>query len=656
MKNLKYLISAIMIVFAIIGCSEDDDMVNIDGIAAPTNVSASVRVTNDNTGMVTITPLAEGVANFNLNYGDGSDSSGSIQPGSSVNHVYEEGTYEITIKANGLNGSSTTVTQTIVVSFQAPQNLMVSIVNDATISKKVNVTAEAEFAMYFEVDFGEVGSELVEGNNGETVSYIYQEAGTYTITVTAYSAAIETTTYTEEFVVTAILQPLTAAPQPPARQPENVISVYSDAYVNIPGTNYYPNWGQSTTFNEIVVNGSNIIQYGNLNYQGIQLGSPADASQMEFLHIDVWTADDNEAKISPISSGPNETPFDLDLTPQQWTTFDIPLSFFTNQNPLVNFADIIQFKFDGNPAGGTIFIDNLYFYKSAPSTGFDDGLLTNGDFENGSDSWIVGVNDNSPAPVVTVGGNTYYSVNVTSAGQPFAVNVSQKLEIIQGETYTLTFDAWSDVNRSIIAGIGLSGGDFSNTSETIGITPTVTNYSLTLVATGFGAPDGRVLFDLGAEIGMVNIDNVSLIIGTGNLLTNGDFENGSDSWIVGVNDNSPAPVVTVGGNTYYSVNVTTAGQPFSVNVSQKLEIIQGETYTLTFDAWSDVNRSIIAGIGLSGGDFSNTSETVNITPTVTKYSLTLSATGFGAPDGRVLFDLGAETGIVNIDNVILTLN
>ncbi len=368
MKNLKYLIGAFIVAFTVFACTQEDDAVNIDEIAAPTSVSASVRVTNDNSGLVTITPLGQGVANFNLTFGDGSSAPGEIQPGSSVNHIYEEGTYELTIKANGLNGLSTIVTQTLVVSFQAPQNLVVSIVNDPTISKKVNVTAEAEFAMYFEVDFGESGSALVEGNNGDTVSFIYQEPGTYTITVTAYSAAIETTTYTEEFEVTAILQPLQAAPQQPVRQPSNVISIYSDAYANLPGTDFYPNWGQSTTINEIVVGGSNIIQYGNLNYQGIQLGAPVNASAMEFLHIDVWTADDNDAKISPISSGPNETPYDLDLTAQQWTSFNIPLSFFTDQNPLVNFADIIQFKFDGNPAGGTIFIDNLYFYRAATGT------------------------------------------------------------------------------------------------------------------------------------------------------------------------------------------------------------------------------------------------------------------------------------------------
>lgn len=370
MKNLKYLLSAIVLVFAVIACSEDDDTLNVDDISAPANVSAAIRVTQDNTGLVTITPLAEGATSFEIGFGDGSESSGVLQPGASVSHIYEEGTYDATIKANGLNGLSTTVTKTIVVSFEAPQNLEVIIENDATVSKQVNLTATADFAIYYEVDFGEAGGEPVTGNNSETVSYIYQDAGIYTITVTSFSAAIETATYTEDFEVTAILQPLVAAPTPPARAEADVISVFSDAYTDLEGTDFYPNWGQSTTYNQITIGSSAIIQYGNLNYQGIQLAGSTDVSAMEFLHIDIWTADDNDAKISPISSGPNETAYDLELTPQQWTSFNIPLSFFTDQNPLVDFADIIQFKLDGNPAGGTIFVDNLYFYR-APSIPFN---------------------------------------------------------------------------------------------------------------------------------------------------------------------------------------------------------------------------------------------------------------------------------------------
>jgi hypothetical protein len=145
---------------------------------------------------------------------------------------------------------------------------------------------------------------------------------------------------------------------------------------------------------------------------------------------------------------------------------------------------------------------------------FDGGLLTNGDFENGVNPWIQGVDDNNPAPVVTFAGNTYYQVNITNpnSNQPFLVNLSQKVEITQGLTYILTFDAWSDRNRDIIAGIGLSGGTFANNSQPVSITDTQQQYQLTLIATNFGAINARVLFDSNGEAGLVNIDNVTLMV------------------------------------------------------------------------------------------------------------------------------------------------
>ena len=258
--------------------------------------------------------------------------------------------------------------------------------------------------------------------------------------------------------------------------------------------------------------------------------------------------------------------------------------------------------------------------------------------------------------MVTENGNTYYSVNVESAGNVYDVNVSQKVALAEGSTYTLTFDAWSDANRSIVAGIGLSGPPWTNTGAPLDITPTRTTFSFTYSSIGFGAPDARVLFDIGGEVGLVNIDNVSLIVGSGNLLTNGNFENGSEAWIVGVDDNSPAPVVTEGGNTYYSVNVEAAGNVYDVNLSQKVEIIGGNSYTLTFDAWSDTNRSIVAGIGLSGPPWTNTGAPLDITTTRTTYTFTYTDVGFEAPDARVLFDIGGEVGLVNIDDVTLSLN
>ncbi len=192
-------------------------------------------------------------------------------------------------------------------------------------------------------------------------------------------------------------------------------------------------------------------------------------------------------------------------------------------NSTGSYNDMVLFIDGPGTAAGTFYVDDITQVDGTPPPPpFDDGLLTNGDFQtldsNGNvTEWIQGVDDNNPAPVVTVSGNTYYSINITTPtpGSPFNINVSQKVEIIAEETYILSFVAWSDTNRSILAGIGLSGGDFSNTAETVNITTTPTVYQRTFTATGFGAPDARVLFDLAEEAGQVNIDNVSLFVSGG---------------------------------------------------------------------------------------------------------------------------------------------
>ncbi len=89
----------------------------------------------------------------------------------------------------------------------APENLQVTIENDDTVSKKVNVTATADWATLFEYHPGEAGADAVTANIGETASFTYKEAGTYTIKVVAKGAAIATTEKSQEFEVTAILAP-----------------------------------------------------------------------------------------------------------------------------------------------------------------------------------------------------------------------------------------------------------------------------------------------------------------------------------------------------------------------------------------------------------------------------------------------------------------
>lgn len=663
MKKIKNLYKYFFLLFLIVACEEElRDISFVDTIAPPSNVAAAYDITQDNTGLVTITPSADGAVSFEVYFGDATTEPAKLSAGENVQHTYAEGSYEVKVVAQNLKGDKTEAVQQLIVSFKAPENLVVVIENDAAISKQVNVTANADFATIFEFSSGETGvaQPVKTGNIGETISYTYADPGTYSVKVVAKGAAIATTEYAVDFEVTEILAPINAAPTPPTRSASDVVSIFSDAYTDVTLDELPTTWS-SSGFEAVNLNNDNVWKLTNLDFVGMVTNytSGIDVSNMEKLHIDYWVPEGitNELLVkivNTVDGGEDIESLGTTVT-GSWQSIDLDMTGFDGGN-LANKEKITQILIDSDGVAGVVYIDNFYFYKASSASTFDDGLLSNGDFSAGSDSWIVGVDDNAPAPVVTASGNTYYSVSVANAGNPWDVNMSQKTEIVDGSTYTLTFDAWSNVNRAIIAGIGLSGDPWSSDTKSVSITPTRTTYSVTVAANGWGAANARIIFDSGAEVGDVNIDNVSLFVGNGNLLTNGNFENGSNSWIVGVDDNAPAPVVLTNGNNHYSVNVTAAGNPWDVNLSQKVEIVSGETYTLTFDAWSDVDRPIIAGIGLSADPWSSNTEAVNITTNRITYTLTLLADNFGAANARVIFDSGAAVGVVNIDNVSLSKN
>lgn len=143
---------------------------------------------------------------------------------------------------------------------------------------------------------------------------------------------------------------------------------------------------------------------------------------------------------------------------------------------------------------------------------FEGGLVVNGDFESGTNPWTLGFAIPIPPSLLVTdeNGNTYFSINVAAAGNPFDVNLSQVgINMTQGTRYRLTFDAWSNVNRAMIVGIGLSGDPFTNQSVSRNLTTEIQNFSIDLVA-NFSSPNSRVIFDMGAATGRVNIDNVTL--------------------------------------------------------------------------------------------------------------------------------------------------
>ncbi|MGC9361421.1 MAG: hypothetical protein ACP5F3_00685 [Candidatus Syntrophosphaera sp.] len=235
-----------------------------------------------------------------------------------------------------------------------------------------------------------VDNVTIPGFSPSTYTYVYQVTGTRTPVVGATtndpnatmvitqasaipgSATVEVTaedgvtslTYTVNFVLQSVPDD---APPVPTHEPEDVISIYSDAYSNLPDTNFDPDWGQQTIVTvDVVIAGNNTLRYENLNYQGTEY-THQDVSAYEYLHVDFWTLNSTDLGIYLISPGA-ETEHVFTIVPGEWVSVDIPLTDFV---PPVNLANVFQFKVEGN---GDIWFDNLYFWKNPTAQGTDATL------------------------------------------------------------------------------------------------------------------------------------------------------------------------------------------------------------------------------------------------------------------------------------------
>jgi len=166
-------------------------------------------------------------------------------------------------------------------------------------------------------------------------------------------------TFSEKVISTA--EPEIAAPTPTI-EASSVLSIFSDEYTNVAGTDLNPFWNQTTITTELMIEGNNTLKYAGLDYQGTQFGSVQDVTSMSFLHVDFWTADATALQVFLISVGSGERAYDFNIITDQWNSVDIPLSTFSDQGLTLN--DVHQFKFVGN---GTVYLDNYYFTSSLSS-------------------------------------------------------------------------------------------------------------------------------------------------------------------------------------------------------------------------------------------------------------------------------------------------
>lgn len=287
------------------------------------------------------------------------------------------------------------------------------------------------------------------------------------------------------------------------------------------------------------------------------------------------------------NSGLNET---------TWTSYSY--TFSGVENAASTFK--IGFQFAAGAvvdAGGTLLVDNIIVTTGDGSGGGDEELVVNGDFESGSTPWSGNAVD-----VRTEGGNSYNFADVATAGNAFDVNLSQVLPLVEGTNYVMKFDASTSTGntRTMIAGIGLNEGAFTSNTQTVNLTDQSQTFTLNLSATGFGGANCRVLFDMGADVGIVVIDNVSLKVDNG-----GGEESDISLPVTFEDDMINYELEDFGGNASEIVV-----DPTDAN-NKVVQSTKG-TGSATSEVWAGTTVANVSGFGAIPFDETNTSMTVRV--------------------------------------------
>jgi len=212
MNIRKYLPALLLPLILTGGCQKVayEDTAFAEAAAAPAKLTAMFDITQDNSGMVTIYPNGEGIAYYNVFFGDGTAAPVKVESGGNVRHKYAEGNYDVKVVGVQVNGKTSEAIQKLTVAFRAPENMEVTATVDPSSAFKYNVTAKASYETLFRIWWGEDPNEVPKSFlEGETVSYTYSKPGTYIIKVTAYSGGAATTTVTRTITISLpLLLPL----------------------------------------------------------------------------------------------------------------------------------------------------------------------------------------------------------------------------------------------------------------------------------------------------------------------------------------------------------------------------------------------------------------------------------------------------------------
>ncbi|WP_420441973.1 Ig-like domain-containing protein [Candidatus Palauibacter sp.] len=172
----------------------------------------------------------------------------------------------------------------------------------------------------------------------------------------------------------SIDSPPSHVPSVPTVRAEDVISLFSDAYDDVPVDTWSAEWDQADV-EDVVLAGNPVKKYSNLAFAGIEFtSSPIDATSMTHFHVDLWTNDASDFRIKlvdfgadgmfgggddrehEITLGPTSTP---SIAPRRWNALDISLDAFSGLSTRSHLAQLII-----SGASPTVYLDNIFFFRT----------------------------------------------------------------------------------------------------------------------------------------------------------------------------------------------------------------------------------------------------------------------------------------------------
>ncbi|WP_146185103.1 T9SS type A sorting domain-containing protein [Flavobacterium pallidum] len=253
-------------------------------------------------------------------------------------------------------------------------------------------------------------------------------------------------------------QPAAPADSPTLPQ-SDVISMFSNAYSNVPVDTWQTSWSAATV-EDVQIAGNDVKKYTGLSFVGIEtVANQLDITSMTYFNIDVWSPDFPLFKVKLVDFGADaafgggddrehEITFNAPAQ-SQWVHLHIPLSEFENLTTRQHIAQLIL-------VGGsaTVFVDNVYFSNEVtipvvtdpvtaapdPTTPASDvmSLFSNVYTNVAVDTWRTSWSDATLADVQVAGNDVKKYTGLNFVG---IETVAQQLDIT-GMTH-FNVDVWS---------------------------------------------------------------------------------------------------------------------------------------------------------------------------------------------------------------------